>query len=290
MTDIQTTGERGTLMQHLGCRRTGGKPGSSSSCQLLAVTSGKGGVGKTYVVVNLALALSRAGKRVAILDADYGLANVDVVLGLTPEYHLGHVLEGKKSLRSIIVTGPEGIHLIPASSGVQGLTEMGNHRLSLLWEEIADLRRDYDYILVDTAAGISDNVIGTLSLCDRVIVMLAPEPTAIVDAYALIKVLLRRNAPQEILLLVNAAEDAREAEGVHRQLACAVERFLGRQLGYLGCIPRDRKVAVSVRRQQPLLITHPKNLAARYVLRIADQLMKRDEAATGRARSMLEVN
>jgi flagellar biosynthesis protein FlhG len=249
--------------------------GESSRCQVIAITSGKGGVGKTYVVVNLAIALQRAGKRVAVLDGDFGLANVDVQLGLTPQFHLGHVIEGVQTLRSITVTGPEGIHILPASSGIQELATMGERRRQTILGQLKGLLQEYDFILIDTAAGISDNVIRMLNASRRVVVVCAPEPTAIVDAYALIKVLMRRDKGKEVLLLVNSVQGSLEAEEVHKQLSSVVERFLGCTLGYLGSIPRDTKVAESVRRQQPVLISHPRAVVSRNILKIAETLMKR---------------
>ena len=259
-------------VERLSCEGAGG---GSSRCQVIAITSGKGGVGKTYVVVNLAIALQRAGKRVAILDGDFGLANVDVQLGLTPQYHLGHVIEGVQTLRSIIVTGPEGIHIIPASSGIQELAIMGERRRQTILGQLNELLREYDFILIDTAAGISDNVIRMLNVSRRVVVVCAPEPTAIVDAYALIKVLMRRDKGKEVLLLVNSVQGSGEAEEVHKQLSHVVERFLGCRLGYLGSIPRDTKVPESVRRQTPVLISYPKAMVSRNILKIAETLMKR---------------
>ncbi len=259
-------------VERLNCVGTNEKP---SRCQVIAITSGKGGVGKTYVVVNLAIALQRAGKRVAILDGDFGLANVDVQLGLTPKYHLGHVIEGVQTLRSIMVTGPEGIHIIPASSGIQELATMGERRRQTILGQLNDLLREYDFILIDTAAGISDNVIRMLNVSRRVVVVCAPEPTAIVDAYALIKVLMRRDKGKEVLLLVNSVQGSLEAEEVHKQLSNVVERFLGCKLGYLGSIPRDTRVAESVRRQKPVLISYPKAVVSRNILKIAETLMQR---------------
>ena len=259
-------------VERLSCEEAGG---GSPHCQVIAITSGKGGVGKTYVVVNLAIALQRAGKRVAVLDGDFGLANVDVQLGLTPQYHLGHVIEGVQTLRSIIVTGPEGIHIIPASSGIQELAIMGERRRQTILGQLNELLREYDFILIDTAAGISDNVIRMLNVSRRVVVVCAPEPTAIVDAYALIKVLMRRDKGKEVLLLVNSVQGSGEAEEVHKQLSHVVERFLGCRLGYLGSIPRDTKVPESVRRQTPVLISYPKAMVSRNILKIAEALMKR---------------
>ena len=240
--------------------------------QLIAVTSGKGGVGKTNVVVNLALALGRAKQRVAIFDADFGLANVDVVLGLAPTYHMGHVIEGILPLQEIILEGPEGVHIIPASSGIQDLAVMTQKQRDQLVLQLDEVLSSYDYIFIDTAAGISDNVIRFLMAAPRVVVVCAPEPTAIVDAYALIKVLFRRSPSKDVLVLVNLVEDQKEAESVFNQLARVVHRFLGRQVHLLGFIPRDDKVGQAVRRQKPLLISYPKSCVSRSFHRLAEDL------------------
>jgi flagellar biosynthesis protein FlhG len=275
------------LRKHFEIQGLRGSRAMIDDCQVIAVTSGKGGVGKTYVTVNLAIALRRAGKRVAIFDGDFGLANVDVVLGLTPAYHLGHVVAGVQTLKSIILEGPEGIHIIPASSGIQELTSMGDRRRQALLAQFGELVDDYDYILIDTAAGISDNVMRLLKAARRVVVVCAPEPTAIVDAYALIKVLFRREEGKEVFLLVNSVQDSVEAEEVHRQLAQVVERFLGRRIELLGSIPRDARVAESVRRQEPLMLSHPKTLVSRCFMKIAETLLRRPPVASQLSR-MLE--
>jgi flagellar biosynthesis protein FlhG len=242
-------------------------------CQLIAITSGKGGVGKTSVVVNLAIALRRAGRKVAIFDADFGLANVDVFLGLAPHYHLGHVIEGAMPLKAIIVEGPEGIHLIPASSGIQELADLSEKKRALVLAQLEELVNSYDFVLIDTAAGISSNVISLLTASRKVIVVSAPEPAAIVDAYALIKVLFKRNQEKEVLLLVNSATTRREADKVFNQLARVVESFLGRKIRLLGFIPRDERLQQAVRQQIPLLISHPNTQVSRCFVEIADTLM-----------------
>jgi flagellar biosynthesis protein FlhG len=248
-------------------------------CQLIAITSGKGGVGKTSVVVNLALALSRAGKKVAIFDADFGLANVDVFLGLAPHYHLGHVIEGAMPLKSIIVEGPEGIHVIPASSGIQELADLTEKKRAVLLTQLNELLGCYDFVLIDTAAGISSNVISLLTASRKVIVVSAPEPAAIVDAYALIKVLFKRNSEKEVLLLINSVTTRGEADKVFSQLARVVESFLGRKVRLLGFIPRDDRLQQAVRQQVPLLISHPNTQVSRCFLEIADTLMDGSKAA-----------
>jgi len=247
--------------------------GYDTGCQVVAVTSGKGGVGKTNVVVNVAIALQRSGQRVAILDADFGLGNVDVFFGLTPTYHVGHVVEGSRSLRSIIQEESEGVHIIPASSGIQELTKIGdNHREKILLQ-LSEILNHYDFLLIDTASGISDNVMSLLTVSRTVVVVSMPEPTAILDAYALIKVLLTRNHAKEVLLVMNSVRNRNEANQVFQKLAQVVERFLGQPLKLLGFVLKDEKVPQAVRQQVPLLVSHPGTRVSRCFTQIADSLL-----------------
>ncbi len=222
--------------------------------KILAVTSGKGGVGKTNVVANLSVSLSEMGKKVVVLDADFGLANLDVLLGLTPRYHLGHVLFGNKSLTEIMVQGPKGIRIIPASSGLQRMSELTLAQRNHLVESFANLDADTDYFIIDTAAGISRNVIHFLLSSQNVIVVSAPEPTAIVDAYAVIKIIVAEEHKKPIHVLVNSVENTEEAYEVYCQINSVVKRFLNREVDYLGHIERDSHVPQAVRSQ--MLVTH----------------------------------
>ncbi len=229
----------------------------------LAVTSGKGGVGKTNVVVNLAVALSRLQKRVAILDADFGLGNVDVLLGLAPPCHLGHLLDGERSIREIMVEGPTGVSIIPAGSGLQELTSLTRSqwdRLNAAFDSITD---ELDYLLIDTAAGVSDNVLELLTASQKVLVVTSLEPTAMVDAYALIKILTLTDSRKPIGLLVNGARDADEADLVFKQLDMAATRFLHRRLQYYGFIEHDPAVREAVLIQRPIVSHLPQSPASR---------------------------
>jgi len=222
--------------------------------KILAVTSGKGGVGKTNVVANLSVSLSEMGKKVVVLDADFGLANLDVLLGLTPRFHLGHVLFGNKTLTEIMVQGPKGIRIIPASSGLQRMSELTLAQRNHLVESFADLDSETDYFIIDTAAGISRNVIHFLLSAEEVIVVSAPEPTAIVDAYAVIKIILAEDHDKKVQVLINSVEQAGEAHEVFCQINSVVKRFLNREIDYLGHIERDSHVPQAVRSQ--MLVTH----------------------------------
>jgi|WetSurMetagenome_2_1015567.scaffolds.fasta_scaffold07473_3 flagellar biosynthesis protein FlhG len=222
--------------------------------RILAVTSGKGGVGKTNVVANLAVGLSELGKKVVVLDADFGLANLDVLLGLTPRFHLGHVLFGNKTLSEVMVQGPKGIQIIPASSGLQRMSELTLAQRNHLVESFTNLDIDTDYFIIDTAAGISRNVIHFLLSAQEVIVVSAPEPTAIVDAYAVIKIILAEDHDKQVQVLINSVEQAEDAHEVFCQINSVVKRFLNREIEYLGHIERDPHVTQAVRSQT--LVTH----------------------------------
>jgi len=222
--------------------------------RILAVTSGKGGVGKTNVVANLAVCLSEMGKKVVVLDADFGLANIDVLLGLTPRFHLGHVLFGNKTLTEIMVQGPKGMRIIPASSGLQRLSELSLAQRNMLVESFANLDSDTDYLIIDTAAGISRNVIHFLLSAHDVIVVGAPEPTAIVDAYAVIKIILNEDPDKRIHVLINSVECSEDAHDVFRQINSVVKRFLNRDVSYLGHVEKDPHLPQAVRSQ--VLVTH----------------------------------
>ncbi len=226
----------------------------SHGTKIVAVTSGKGGVGKTNVVANLSVSLSELGKKVVVLDADFGLANLDVLLGLTPRYHLGHVLFGNKTLTEIMVQGPKGIRIIPASSGLQRMSELTSAQRNHLVESFANLDSDTDYFIIDTAAGISRNVIHFLLAAQEVVVVSAPEPTAIVDAYAVIKIILVEDPKKPIQVLINSVENAEDAHEVFCQINSVVKRFLNREIDYLGHIERDSHVPQAVRSQ--MLVTH----------------------------------
>ncbi len=229
----------------------------------IAVTSGKGGVGKTSVAVNLAVALARLRHRVVILDADFGLGNVDVLMGLAPSAHVGHVLAGEKTMREVIVPGPCGVQVIPASSGMPQLTALGDSQWDRLGDALDEIADDFDYVIIDTGAGISDNVVEAIRLANRALVVTALEPTAVVDAYALIKLMSTTDPAQEIEVVVNSARDAGEAQLVFTQLQVAATRFLKRRIHYAGFITHDPAVRDAVLIQRPIVDHLPQSPASR---------------------------
>lgn len=236
---------------------------------ILAITSGKGGVGKTSLTVNVAAALAKSGHRVGVLDADLGLGNVDVMLGLTPGAHLGDVLGGEKTLADIMVPGPEGMTIIPAGNGIRALTTLNSPQWQRLADVVDEASHVLDFLLVDTAPGVSDNVIGLAAMTDRVVVVTSYEPTAIVDAYAAIKLLMSASPDREVGVVVNAVRDAEQGELVFRQLSAAATRFLGVRLRYYGFVIRDSAVGDSVLEQRPVVSRTPDSPAARCFRRLA---------------------
>ena len=248
------------------------RTGATAKATVLAITSGKGGVGKTNVTINVAIAMARLGLRIGVLDADFGLGNVDVLLGLAPGGHIGHIVAGEKTLSEIVVRGPRGISIIPASSGLQSMTALSAVQRGRLLTALDLACRDLDYLLIDTAAGISDNVMDMLELAERVVLVTSLEPSAIVDAYALTKVLTTADAAKEIGVVVNGAPNAAEAGLAFRQLDTATRRFLKRSVAYYGHITDDPAVRESVLVQRAIVDHLPQSPASRCYRIVASRL------------------
>lgn len=242
-------------------------PGKNSVS--LVVTSGKGGVGKTQLSVNLSLALARHKKRVILFDADMGLANVDIVLGIHPEWHLVHVLEGVRKMEQIVVPGPEGIRIVPAGSGVERLANMDSAQLDYLLHELQKLERSHDILIVDTAAGISRSVMQFAVSGDRVIVVVTPEPAAFADAYATIKCVFNHNPSARIGLVVNSCRQSGDGKETFNRMRMLVSQFLKKNVDFFGELPFENRFQRAIRMQKPLVIQEPGCAYAKGVLALA---------------------
>ncbi len=240
--------------------------------RVIAVTSGKGGVGKTNVVVNLAVELARTGKRVLVLDADLGLGNIDVLLGLVPRYTLEDVLCGSHRLSDIIIPGPAGIQVLPAGSGLPQLTSLTDSQQLILHSELEHTTDSVDVLLIDTGAGVSPNVTYFASAAQETIVLISPEPTSLTDAYALMKVLCRQHRERRFKVLVNLVKSQREATQTFCKLDRAAERFLNIKLEYLGCIPLDDYLPMAVIEQKAVTELFPCAPASQAFVQLAKKV------------------
>lgn len=241
--------------------------------RVITVTSGKGGVGKTNVTVNLAIALSRLGLRVVILDVDFGLANIDLLFGITPKFTLLDLVREERTIFEVLTDGPNNIKFLSGGSGVEELISLDKKKLRKLVNDISLLDKLYDVILIDTGAGLSQHVMSFVMAADEIILVTTPEPTAITDAYALIKMVARRDKKKSIRVLVNKAETVREAEEVAKRLIVVSEKFLSLKLNKLGYILYDEIIVKSVKQQKPFCLSYPRSQAARNVFTVAEMLM-----------------
>lgn len=247
--------------QASGLRRLAKQP-QLSKTKVITVTGGKGGVGKTNITLNMATAMARNGKKVMVLDADLGLANVDIMLGLRATRNLSHVLAGVCDLKDIIVEGPQGIRLVPGSSGTQSMAELTPAQHAGLIRAFSDLEDDIDVLLIDTAAGISDMVLSFARAAQDVIVVVCDEPTSITDAYALIKILTREYKVSRFKIVANMVRSYREGQELYTKLTRVTERFLHANLELVACVPLDERVRLSVKRQKLIVDVYPRSPAS----------------------------
>lgn len=242
--------------------------------RIIAITSGKGGVGKTNVSVNLALAMGAKGRKVLLFDADMGLANVDVMLGLMPSFTLLNVLNGQKSVQEILLEGPEGIKIVASGSGgVQELADLSETQRTRFLDALLGMRHESDVILIDTGAGLHRNVLAFALSADEVLVVTTPEPTALMDAYGMIKILHREKKNPVIRVVVNMASSLGEADEAGKKLVILSKRFLNLDVDYRGFIPRDMGMVRAVKEQRPILLSSPMSPAALQLSRLADSFL-----------------
>lgn len=252
-----------------------GKQGAAPEpVQVIAVTGGKGGVGKTTVAINLATALSSTGKRVLLLDGDLGLANVDVLLGLTPRHTLAQVLDGSCTLEQVIVEAPQGFHVVPAASGVAELANLSATEHLNIVQAFSSLAARLDVLIVDTAAGIAHSVLQFSQAAQQVLVVVCDEPASITDAYALIKVLSRNHGVREFRVLSNMCGKGGEGEQLFKKLQRVTNRFLDVVLDYVGEVPEDPYLKRAIREQRPVTDAYPASPAAQAFKKLAIKAVK----------------
>ncbi len=240
--------------------------------RVYSITSGKGGVGKTAVVANTAVSLAKLGKKVLILDADLGLANIDVVFGLTPTHNLNHFFSGDQDLQAVMVDGPYGIKILPAGSGLQNFIRLdASHKLKLL-EGLDSMQDSFDYVLIDTEAGISENVTYFNTAAQEILVVTTPEPTAITDAYALMKLLSVQFHEKHFNLVVNMVQNDNDALDVYRKLTMVSNRYLDISIDFLGSIPADKQMNDCIRKQKVISDLYPSSKVAGAFSNLAERI------------------
>lgn len=245
---------------------------SNHPVQVVAVTGGKGGVGKSNVSINLSVCLAAMGRRVALLDADLGLANIDVMLGLRPKQNLEDVLAGECSLHDIMLTGPGGINIIPASSGTQRMTMLGAAEHAGLIHAFSEISDQIDVLIIDTAAGISDSVVSFVRASQEVLVVVCDEPSSITDAYALIKLMNKEYDVDRFRVIANMTRSTQEGRNLFNKLTQVTDRFLDVTLQYVGNIPFDESVRKAVQRQRPVVDMSPRSKAALAYKQLAEKV------------------
>lgn len=251
-----------------------GTPSNSVDIQptVIAVSSGKGGVGKTNIAVNLAISLTKLGARVLCIDADLGLANMDIVMGVTPMLTTADILTGNAEIEDVLLEGPEGVWLLPGASGQYDLANLSDRQRMVLFSSIDKVEDRFDILVVDTGAGVGSNATGFAAAARDILLVVTPEPTSVADAYGMIKVLNIQCQVRKIQILVNMAKSALDAERVFQRLQSLTTRFLDAQLELVGFIPRDPLVARAVMRGQPFCVSHPDGPASRQMLALAESL------------------
>ena len=253
--------------------------------RVITVTSGKGGVGKTSISVNLAIQLQKMGNRVVILDADFGLANIEVMLGIRPKYNLADLIFKGKSIQEIITPSPFGVGFISGGSGIQELANLNADQIQRMLQKLCELDEIADIIIVDTGAGINESVLGFVEVSSEVLLVVTPEPTSITDAYALLKMLDKRidfeKQDTSIRMISNRVEGIAQGNNLYHKLSTVVNEFLSLKLEYLGTVPQDNNISKAIIKQTPVTISYPNTYSARAIFDLA--VMLNNKAATAQS-------
>lgn len=266
---------------------------SGPAARVITVTSGKGGVGKSSISLNLAIQMSRLGKRVVIFDADFGLANIEVMLGVRPQYNLADLMFRGKELSEIITEGPEKISFISGGSGIQELASMSRDQVMYLTKKLAELDEYADVVIVDTGAGISDNVLEFVIASSEVILVATPEPTSITDAYSLLKALNRKaefsKSYTSIKMISNRVRNEEEGLNLYEKMSIVVKKFLDIPVEYLGSIPFDDQISKAVMRQKPVSVTNPDAPSSKALKFITEKLMDVNSQSEQERKGILQL-
>lgn len=251
---------------------------SRPKARVITVTSGKGGVGKTSISLNLAIQLSRLGKKVVVFDADFGLANIEVMLGVRPQYNLADMMFRGKELSEIMTQGEEEIRFISGGSGIQELASMNREQVTFLTSRLLALDNYADVIIVDTGAGISDSVLEFVLASTEVLLVATPEPTSITDAYALLKALNRKTEfskeDTSIKMIANRVKNDEEGMNLYEKMSVVADKFLSIPVTYLGSVPMDEQITKAVMRQKPVSVLYPDAPAAKAIKKIAERILE----------------
>ena len=248
------------------------KMNQTKPVRVIAVTSGKGGVGKTNLSVNIGIALSQMGQRVVLMDADMGLANVDILLGVYRKFNLSHVLSGEKTLDEIMIDGPSGLRVIPGASGIQKMSELTIIEQASVIHAFSEIDQDIDVLIVDTAAGISASVVNFSRACQEIIVIVCDEPTSLTDAYAFIKLLNRDYGLSNFHVIANMVQSIQQGHVLFQKLNKVTDRYLDVTLKFVGAVPYDEYLRKSVQKQTPVVVGFPRSKAALALKTIAKRI------------------
>lgn len=266
---------------------------SKPKARVITVTSGKGGVGKTSISINLAIQLTRLGKRVVVFDADFGLANIEVMLGVRPQYNLADMMFRGRDLTDIITQGEEGISFISGGSGIQELASMNRDQVMFLTSRLIALDKFADIVIVDTGAGISDSVLEFVLASTEVLLVATPEPTSITDAYALLKALNRKEAfvkeDTSIKMISNRVKNDAEGQNLYEKMSVVSDKFLNIPITYLGPVPMDEQISKAVMRQKPVSVINPEAPSAKAIKQIAEKLLELDTEEITEKRGMFQL-
>lgn len=266
---------------------------SKPKARVITVTSGKGGVGKTSISINLAIQLTRLGKRVVVFDADFGLANIEVMLGVRPQYNLADMMFRGKDLTDIITQGEEGISFISGGSGIQELASMNRDQVMFLTNRLIALDKYADIVIVDTGAGISDSVLEFVLASTEVLLVATPEPTSITDAYSLLKALNRKEEfvkeDTSIKMISNRVKNDAEGQNLYEKMSVVSDKFLNIPITYLGPVPMDEQISKAVMRQKPVSVINPEAPSAKAIKQIAEKLLELDTEEIAEKRGMFQL-